>query len=212
MRLAVVGSTGGTGKQVVQQALGRGHQVVALARRPEALGLSHPALEVRAADARDVGSLRAALQGVEVVVSALGVVRMAEMFREITLYSESGRNLIAAMESEGVRRLVVVTSGGVEPADPSFQWFYRVVLKPVLLARAYADMQRLEALLRGSALEWTVVRPAALTDDALSGQYRVSPRLAPPGGTKISRADLAHFILEAVEGRRWLHGTPTVAY
>ncbi|MEZ4236447.1 MAG: NAD(P)H-binding protein, partial [Myxococcota bacterium] len=188
MRLAVLGSTGGTGKQVVEQALGRGHRVVALARRPEAVTVRHDRLVVRRADVMDPDSLRDALAPLpegplDAVVSGLGVVRFAEMFREITLYSAGGRNLVAAMAAQGLKRVVVVTSGGVEAKDPAFGWFYERVMRPVLLARAYADMRRLEAVMQGSGLDWTVVRPTQLTDEALTGQYRVSPRLSPPGGT-----------------------------
>lgn len=212
MRLAILGSTGGTGRQLVTQALQRGHDVIALARRPDAVERTDPRLEIRQADVRDTGSLTAALAGVDAVISALGVNSVREMMSAVTLYSESGEHLVAAMEAVGARRLLVVTSGGVEHDDPSFGFVYRWLIKPLLLSRAYADMARLEARLAASSLDWTAARPSALTDDPRTGTYRVSPRLAPEGGTQISRADLADFLLNAAEQQAWIRGTPTLAY
>lgn len=211
MRVAVIGSTGGTGRKVIEQALERGHDVIALARRPEAIALEHERLEVRRADVRDLGSLEAALAGVDVVVSTFGAAR-SSLFGKITVYSEGANNLVAAMKKVGIERLVVVTSGGVEDDDPSFEWFYARILRPLLLARAYEDMKRLEAIVRESGLEWTLVRPPQLTDAALTGRYRVSPRFAPAGGVQLSRADLAHFLLDEAEHGQWIGGTPTLAY
>lgn len=211
MKVAVIGSTGGTGRKVIEQALERGHDVIALARRPEAIAMKHERLEARRADVRDLASLERALAGVDVVVSTFGAAR-SSLFGKVTVYSEGGDNLVAAMKKLGIGRLVVVTSGGVEDDDPSFEWFYARVLRPLLLKRAYDDMKRLESIVRRSGLEWTLVRPPQLTDAALTGTYRVSPRFAPEGGVQLSRADLAHFLLEEAEHSQWVRGTPTLAY
>lgn len=212
MQIAVIGSTGGTGKEVVRQALERGHRVVALARRPEAVDTRHPQLEVRAADVTDRGSLAKALSGTEAVLSALGLSGWPG-FGEIRLYSEGGRNLIGAMQDLGLRRLIAVTSGGVEHDDPSFDWFYRWILRPVFIQRAYDDMIRMEAQIREAELDWTIVRPTKLTDEPRRpGGFRVSPRLAPPGGAIIARSDLAAFMLDELERPQWTGQTPTLAY
>lgn len=212
MRLVVLGATGGTGAEVVRQGLARGHELVVLARRPEAVAAKHERLRVVRADATDEGALAAGLEGAEVVISALGAPQR-DMLRPapITLYTESGRALLAAMAKRGPDRLVAVTSGGVEHEDPSFGWFYRWVLKPLLLERAYRDMRAFEDLVRASGLRWTLARPVQLTDDPATGRFRVSPRFSPPGGSVLRRADLAAFLLDAAEQGTWIHGTPTIA-
>lgn len=212
MRVAVLGATGGTGKEVVSQALARGHRVVVLARRPDAVTTRHEQLEVKQADATDPAALAAHLEGVDVVISALGA-SQSDMVRRrpITVYTESGRALLAAMAERRIDRLIAVTSGGVEHEDPSFGFFYRWVLKPLLLEQAYRDMRAFEDQVRQSPLSWTLVRPSQLTDDPATGRFRVSPRFSPPGGSRVRRADLAAFLLDTAEQGTWIHGTPTLA-
>lgn len=211
MRIGLLGASRGLGEQVMVQALERGHDVIALARRPEAFTLRHPSLEVRKGDATDADSVVDGLRGSDLVISSLGLAR-SQLFERTTFYSDSGRILIEAMRRLGIERLLAVTSGGVEHDDPSFAFFYKWFLKPILLSRAYADMERLEAIVRDSDRTWTLVRPTALTDTPATGRYRVSPRYSPEGGTEISRADLAAFILDVAEQGTWVGGTPTVAY
>jgi putative NADH-flavin reductase len=212
MRLAVLGATGGTGAEVVRQGLDRGHDVIVLARRPEAVPTTHLRLRVVRADATDPSALTQGLEGVEAVISALGAPQRDMLRpRPIQVYTQAGRALLTALRARGIERLVAVTSGGVEHDDPSFGAFYRWVLKPLLLERAYRDMRAFEALVQESGLQWTLARPTLLTDDPASGRYRVSPRFAPPGGSKVRRADLAAFLLDTVEQGTWIHGTPTLA-
>ncbi|MCA9571527.1 MAG: SDR family oxidoreductase [Myxococcales bacterium] len=212
MRIAIVGSTGGTGRALVEQGLERGHEVVALARKPEAVGIQHDRLEVKAADVLDRRSLEAAIAGTDAVLSALGISGWPG-FGQISLYSQGGGNLVDAMEASGPKRLLAVTSGGVEHDDPSFDWFYRWVLKPVLIQRAYDDMIRMEDRISRSKLTWTLVRPTKLLDTPPHPDgYRVSPKLAPPGGREIARSDLAGFMLDELESNTWVGKTPTLAY
>ncbi|MEZ4321241.1 MAG: SDR family oxidoreductase [Myxococcota bacterium] len=210
MRVAVVGCTGGTGKELVLQALDAGHEVVALARRPDAVTVEHERLEVRATDVTNAESVRAALEGCDAVLSALGISGW-QGFGAISLYSEGGANLVQAMEALGIPRLLVVTSGGVEHDDPSFDFFYKWVLRPLLIQRAYDDMVRMEDRIRASSLTWTIVRPTKLTDEPRR-PYRVSPRLAPENGKEIGRADLAAFMLDDLASGEWVGKTPTLAY
>jgi putative NADH-flavin reductase len=211
MRLAIVGATGGTGREVTRQALERGHEVLVLARRPDAVGPAHPRLTVRPADATRPDELEAGLDGAQALISALGVSRR-ELLGPVTLYTRTGEALLEALRRRGLRRFVAVTSGGVEDHDPSYAFFYKWVIRPLLLRRAYADLARFEAQVRATDLQWTLVRPTALTDGPATRQYRVSPQLSPPGGTQISRADLAGFLLDTVEQGSWIGETPTLAY
>lgn len=117
------------------------------------------------------------------------------------------------MEVEGVKRLLWVTSAAVEPEDlAATGLFFRWVFEPLFLAGVYADAALSEAVLRPSALDWTFIRPTQLTDGPRTGTYRVDPRRTPKGGTSISRADVADFMLkEAAEGR-FVRATPVLTY
>lgn len=209
MNVVIFGATGPTGQQLVQQALEQGHQVTAVARTPSKLTLRHERLRVVQGDALDPASVDRVVRGAEVVLSALGVGRQ---FGATTVYSEGGRNILEAMLRHGVRRFVGIGSGGVEHDDPSFGLIYKYIVKPLLLKPAYDDMARFETYLKASSVEWIFVRPTMLTDGPKTGIYRVSLRYAPPRGTKISRADLATFMLEQLESLDYLHQTPTLAY
>lgn len=211
MNLLIIGATGGTGQQLVEQALEQGHKVTALARNPEAISLRHERLTVVQGNVLDAQSVAKAAQGQDAVLSALGVTGFGG-FNKVTLYSEGGRSIIEAMEKAGVKRFISVTSGGVEDQDPSFGLAYKFIFKPLLLQRAYEDMKRFEALVRSSQLDWILVRPTRLTDGKKTEKYRVSARFAPEKGAEISRADLAHFMLKQLDGDRFLRGTPTLAY
>ncbi|MCE7980061.1 MAG: NAD-dependent epimerase/dehydratase family protein [Caldilinea sp. CFX5] len=210
MQILIIGGTGGTGQQLIRQALEQGHKVTALARNPSAFAINHARLTIAQGDVLNVDSLAQAVAGQDAVLSALGVKGFGG-FRQITLYSEGGRNIIRAQEQQGVRRFICVTSGGVEDNDPGFGLIYKLIFKP-LLQNAYNDMKRFEVEVRASSLDWVIVRPTQLTDASKTGNYRVSPRFAPPGGTQISRADLADFMLKQLTDTHYVHGTPTLAY
>jgi len=213
MKLVILGATRGTGVELVKQALEAGHDVTVVARRPEAVTTTHERLQVVRGDVFDPDSLTAQFRGRDAVLSTIGVTTAGEMFRRVSLYSVGGKNIVAAMKREDVKRGLFVTSGGVVDDDPSFTFFYRYLLKPIFLQRGYDDMIRFEAdLTNETSLEWTVVRPTYLNDGPQTGKYRVSPRLCPPGGQDISRADVAEFMLKELGERRFVHGTPTLAY
>jgi uncharacterized protein YbjT (DUF2867 family) len=203
MHITVLGATGGTGRHLVAQALAAGHQITAIVRRPEALADFADRVTVRRADARDPASLVEALAGVpEVVVNIVGASSLWEARKTTDLYSVTATNLLAAMGQHGAPRLVVVSSGGVEP-QPNDGLFYRYVLKPVFLARMYEDMLRMERVVEGGPAPWTIVRAPYLRGDALTGQYRVSRGVPLPDDDTLSRPDLAHLLLRLATEPGW---------
>jgi putative NADH-flavin reductase len=209
MKIAIVGSTGGTGIQLVKQALEAGHSVTAVARRPEALGIQHPNLKIAKGDVLEVASLRAAFEGQEVVLSGLGARTLA--FRKYTMLSEGCRNMLEAISTTGTRRIIVITSAGLERVDPGFPGFYKWILRPVLLQRFYDDHARVEEMLRKSAVEWISVRPYYLNDGPKLGAARASAHLLPPKPQMVSRADVAAFMLQQLTAKTWLGKTPALA-
>jgi uncharacterized protein YbjT (DUF2867 family) len=196
-KLLVLGATGGTGREIVRQALAAGSEVTALVRRPEALDLSHPGLNVVAGDVLRPADARAVLRPDHAVLSALGI----GMSRAATrLYSAGTGNVAEAMRAVGARRLVCLSTCALEvsPAHDAFQRaFTRHVLQR-LLVRPYADIRRMETVVAASGLDWTIVRAARLTNAAPKGRYRSGPTGTLRRAWSVSRADLAGFLLRLV--------------
>jgi putative NADH-flavin reductase len=211
VQLTIVGSTGGTGQLLTEQALAAGHRVVAVARRPEAVTARHPNLRVVAADVLDAPSLDKAVADADAVVSALGI---GYRRHATTVYSAGTANVIAAMDRAGVRRLVCVSTAGLTIPSTG-PLLHRLVLRHVLhrlLSKPYADMSRMEGLVTGSRTDWTIVRAARLTNGPQTGRYRTAAGSQLPGAWSISRADLAAYLLACAAGRQHPRATVEVAY
>lgn len=207
MRLLVLGASGGTGREVVAQALGHGHDVTALMREPGRLDISDPQLRVIAGDVTDPARVAAAVDGQDAVASALG----SRSERPVHVYSDGIANTIRAMTARGVRRLVVVSAayvgGGVGLPLP-----LRLLGRAPGVAGVREDMELMEDDVQLSDLDWTIVRAAALTNGPFTGVYRVVENGAVPGGRRISRPDLAALLLKCAEGSHYLRRTVAVAY
>jgi putative NADH-flavin reductase len=198
MRITVFGANGGTGRLLVAQAANAGHDVMAVTRHPEAFPVRHENLTIFAGDVTDLASTTAAIEGSDVVLSTLGVPYSR---KPISIYSVGGANIVTAMRSVGIRRLAVVSSSATDPAvrhlDSGGGFFFEKVLKPVIGGTfgksLYADMLRMENLLRGSDLDWTIARPSGLFHTDAVTDYLTSIDFVK--GQYTSRADLADFLL-----------------
>ena len=195
-KLLVFGATGGTGRQIVTQALQQGHEVSAFVRDSQKLAINHDHLRVVTGSVPDDARVvAAAIRGQDVVISALGV---GQSFRSSGLISRSVRTIVPAMESQGVDRLIFLSAFGVgetlrdAPLLPRI--FFRLLLRDV-----YADKADGDDYVRKSKLEWTLIHPVLLTDGPRTGKYRVGEHLGLRGFPKISRADVADFALTQVE-------------
>jgi putative NADH-flavin reductase len=210
MRVLVVGATGGTGRALVREALDRGHEVTAFARHPAKLPLRHDRLTVARGDVLDYPSVEAAVRGQDAVVCALGHKRW---FYPTRILSEGTRNLIRAMESHGVRRLVCMTSLGIGDSWGRMGLYYTLFVGVFILPFYFYDKVRQERLIRASSLDWTIVRPGALTNGKPRGRYRHGPRVGNWLWTvRISRADIAAFMLDQLADDRYLRQTPGVCW
>lgn len=196
MNLALLGATGGTGRQILARAAARGHLVTALARSPAKLENVTDASRVIQGDALDPASIDELVRGQDAVVSALGTTT-----RRVTrLYSDSASLILDAMKLYDVPRFVGIMAGAIV-RDPALPMMFRFVVQPLLLrifAGTYQDMRRLEEVVRRSDRSWTLVRPSGLTDAPAVGSYRVSERPLPHGWT-VSREDLADLVVHCVE-------------
>lgn len=217
MKLAVFGASGGTGTQVVTQALAGGHQVLAVVRDPSRLAVpGHPNLDVAVADVMRPDAIRDAVAGRDAVISTIGPSRRREERKSAAaapVSTRGARSITTAMQATGSsRRLVVVSGTGAftEGDGP----LMRYVLKPIawrFLGDAFADFQTMEEVVRASGLDWTVVRPPALTDKPLTGRYRTRREFNVRGGLRVSRADLAHLILAVSGDPDTYHATISLA-
>ena len=211
MRIAVIGASGGTGRQIVTQALGHGHEVSAIVRDPSSIAdVSDPNLEVFPGDVLEFGSLDAGIRGSRAVLSVVGTGRGRG---PTTVYSDGMHNVLETMDRFVVDRLVCVTAAGVgSPNDPNLPKLRRRIVISGLLRQVYADMERMEDEVMLSEADWTIVRPAGLTDGPLTGEYRAAEGRSLPKGKSISRADVAAFMLKCISTSAWDRKGVAIAY
>lgn len=202
LRLLIIGATGGTGRQLVAQALDLGHEVTAFVRNRSALNLDNPNLRVVEGDVMDYESVAAAAANQDAVLSALGHKRY---FYPTRILSEGTRNLIKAMETHGVSRLICETSLGIGSSAGRMGIFYTLFLIPLILPFYFWDKARQEQIVATSKLDWVIVRPGALTNSKRAGNYYHGQRIGNYLWTvKISRADVAEFMLQQLEVNSYL--------
>ena len=207
MRLALLGGTGRIGALLLARLLETGHQVTVLARNPDALPAAPGLVAVRG-DVTDAAAVAATTDGAEAVLSALG----PRGAKTPQLLQTAAGNTVPAMAKTGARRLIAVSAAGAFiGTDPNMGAVVKLIL-PRILATQFADVRAMEQVVRASDLDWTLVRPTRLVNRGFTGTYRTAPDYAPPGGRTISRADVAHFIVLALEQDSWLAGAPALAY
>lgn len=207
MKLTIFAATGGIGRLLLAQALAEGHEVTAVARRPQAVSPSPGrilAADLATADAQD---LVPAVAGADAVLSALG----GRSRRDTGVATHGTEAMIAAMRATGTNRIIIVSAAPIgtvaSPArphpprhDPGDNLLVRHVLGPAItrvLRGHYADLARMEDALRASALDWTIVRPPRLTNGPRTTNYRTAHGQNLRGGTSVSRADVADYMLRA---------------
>jgi putative NADH-flavin reductase len=197
MRVLVLGATGGTGRAFIEQALVRGHRVTAFVRSPHKLGALAEQVTVCQGDPRRADELRAAMPGHDAVLSALGPPGPGPT----TVIGDCARSTVTAMHSTGLRRLVVV---GV--AVLFREGLLTAIARRTFLRNVAKDSAEMERVVLASGLDWTISRPPRLTNGALTRNYAIANgRMPPDGRLTISRADLAHFLLDEIERPSHVH-------
>lgn len=192
--LALLGATRGIGRILLGQALERGYQVRALVRRGSSLDLQHANLTIVRGDATDPQDVAVLLEGSDAVLSALG----APARNKDKIRTRAARATLDAMQRTGVRRLIAVSVYGTAETREHLPFFTRAVVFPFFLRHAIADHETQEQAIMASDVDWTLIRPPYLTDEAMSGVYASDFGANLDGLTwKISRADVAHSMLEA---------------
>jgi putative NADH-flavin reductase len=209
MNILIVGATRGIGRELVNQALASGHSVTALARHPERLATQHDRLRKLRGDILNAESVSGAMAGQNAVCCAIGV---RTPWEQPGVFSKGTQRLLQAMKSNALRRLICVTGIGAGDSKGHGGFLYDRVFLPLLLRSVYADKNAQEALIRAADVDWTIVRPGFLTNGPLTRSYRVLTDLAGVTAGRISRADVAHFMLEELLANRYLRQTPLLTY
>src|SRR5215203_3025159 len=207
VKVLIIGATGATGKILMREALVHGFEVTALARNPSAVASEDHRPRVLEGNALDATEIEAAVAGQDAVLSVLGT----RSSRPTTLFSESTHNLIGAMDKHGVRRLVCITGVGVGDSKGHVGFLYDRIIRPLVVKNVYEDKERQEEEIKHSDLEWVIVRPAQLTDEPARGEYKVYLK-GSYTATKISRADVAAFMLAQLTDDTYVHKTPVISY
>lgn len=208
MRMLVIGATGGTGREIVREALSRGYQVNALARAAAEAAPLLPGADIIGGDARDALAVAKALAGCHGVISALGT--KPALLHEETLLSVATRIVIDEMQKLGITRLVCVTGIGAGDSRGHGGFLYDHIAQPLLLRSVYDDKDRQEEEIRASGLDWTIVRPTALSDGPVTDNIRALTDLTDLHGGSITRADVARFLVTEFEDRHWVGSSPVI--
>jgi len=210
MKLTLFDATGRIGGYLLSWAVDAGHDVHVLARSPQALQPRN-GLTVTGGDVLDPAAVAAVISGADAVLSAVGP-KIRDNLSKAELLGPAAANIIDGMHKTGVRRLIAVSAAAAFiPEDPDKSWIVKQT-QPRIFARAFADVRRLERVVKDSDLDWTLVRPTRLVNDPGKGEYRVRADFPPPGGGKIARADVAHFIGAALTSASYIRECPALAY
>lgn len=211
MKLLVIGASKGIGRAVVERALEQGHTVRAFSRSASQMALDHPQLEKRDGDATRAADVDAALEGMDAVAMTLGIREsIAMIWKKVTLFSDATATLVPIMERKGPDRLVCVTGIGAGDSRGALSAIERLG-HDILLGEPYKDKTRQEEMIRASSLRWTLVRPTILTHGRHTGRYRVLTQPDEWRMGMIPRADVADFVIRALEDDSTIGQAPVLA-
>lgn len=209
MKIAVFGATGGVGRQLVAQALANGAEVTAFARAPKKITQRHGNLNVVPGDAADAAAVFRAVTAQDAILCALG----APITNKDGIRATGTRHIVNAMKQAGVRRLVCLSAFGAGDSFSMLPFLYRRIVFPLILRHVMADHAAQEQIVGESGLDWTIVRPANLTGGPARGTYHAGfTSCGPAYKMKISRADVAAFMLQQLSGGTYLHKTPSLSW
>jgi putative NADH-flavin reductase len=209
MKLLIIGASRGIGKALLQEALKESHQVRVLARYPEKIETTDERLEVVEGDVRDFEAVNSAVRDIDFVCSCIGV---PITFKRVDLFAVAAKNLIQAIEQQQGQKLIAVTGIGAGDSKGHGGFLYDSIFKPLFLRTIYDDKDREEEIIMASTIDWLIVRPAGLTNGPRTGEYRVLTDLEGSVATRISRRDVADFILSEMAQPTQFGKTPLITY
>jgi len=213
MKIVIFGASGATGHLLTERSLSAGHTITALVRRPSSFVFRN---EVRVVEgsAFDLPAVSRAVEGAEVVLSALGA---HSPIRNENVLPRAVPLIVHAMQEAGVRRIIALGSAGALPdslaKQPAWRrWFVQKIVYTVFLKWPVHEQIVQYRTLSQTNLDWTMVMPGMLTHGAARGNYRVDGEALPANGSRIARADVADFMMQQVTGSRWIRQGVYICY
>jgi len=203
MKVTIFGATGGTGAEVVKQALERGHTVTAFVRNPGALA-EQDRFQIVTGDIHNPADVEQAIRDQDAVICALG----ARDLKKTMIRSEGTRSIIDAMKKNNIRRLIVVSAMGVGESWDSLSLVNKAFFA-ILLKSTREDHEAQEAAVKASGLDWTIIRPSGLVNTPGTGVYSVGENIHAKT-SQISRADVADLILNNLEAQALVQKAVTI--
>ncbi len=210
MNITIIGATKGIGKEVLNQALREKHSVTVLVRNPDKIEHKNENLKIVKGDFLDYNTVEEAVRNADTVIVSVGAMPTR---KPVSLFSEGTRNLLKAINANNIKPLLIVVTGiGAGDSKGHGGFFYDKIFRPLLLKTMYEDKDKQEQILQNEYDNWIVVRPGMLTNGELTGKYRALTNLEGINGGKVSRADVAHFILKQAANPTFLRKTPLLIY
>lgn len=209
-KIIVFGANGGTGKEVVKQALEMGYEVTAVVRNLNTFNQTHPFLNIIKGDVLQRENFEKKVIGKDAVISCIG----SGSTKPTTIYSIGIENIITAMNATAVKRLMCISAGGLD-VNPLNNFIMRILTKNILqriLKEPYNDMRLMEQEVRASELNYTIVRPPRLINKPLTGIYRAKLNDNLKNTGSLARTDLAHYIVHHLEDTNTFKSTAHLSY
>lgn len=203
MKIAIFGASGRTGILTVYQALDKGHQVTAFARKSSSVTIQHKNLQMIQGDIGEYDKVKQAVEGQDVIISALGV----ETRKPITVLSEGTRNILRAMKECKVSRFICMSSSGILGNDAGI--LFGKIIIPLFLKQVFLDKVRQMKIIQESNADWVIIRPTGLTDAPKTGKYKIT--MGSPVSRRIPRADVADFMLKLMTDKQYDRQMPAIA-
>lgn len=212
MKVIVFGASKGLGREVIAAGLAAGHQLSAFARNPDRIDITDENLRLIRGNVLDAEAVTKALRNHDAAVCTLGLpTKQALGVRRSKVLSKGTENIVAGMRQQQVTRFICETAIGTGDSAADCTPLARFAFRAVL-GYMFREKDRQEALTRASGLDWTIVRPTALTHGPATEQAQIAEHL--PAGilTQVSRKDVARWIVGELNSNQWLTKTVTVSY
>lgn len=205
MKIIVFGATGKTGLNFINLALEQGHDILAFVRNPEKINISNDKLKIYKGSPLNIDDVKKAIIGQDIVVSCLG----GNDNNKSTIITDMMKNIVDAMKMSNVNRIIHISTAGIHDETPGI--ISKIVIA-LFFKNAIKDHKGAANYIINSGLEYTIARPMNLIDGEAKGNYRVSITSVPKGGVEVSRADLAAFLLSAIDNSEYNNKTIGIAY
>jgi len=207
-KILIFGATGGTGKELVEQALKQDYLVTAFVRSPQKLKISNKNLQIIEGNVLSYNDVVNAVKNQDVIFCNLGM----PASNKSTLRADGTANIVKAMQEKGIKRFICQSSLGFGDSKDVLPWHMKYIIVPLILKNAFKDHKLQESIIEQSNIEWTIVRPGNLTNGVITKNYKYGFSPTDNIKLKISRADVAHFMLSQIDNNHYLHKKVGLSY